>query len=1537
MTTSTPLASFHPAVTEWFEETLGTPTLAQKKAWPPIGALESTLLLAPTGSGKTLAAFLAAIDRVMTTRAKGTGTRVLYVSPMKALAMDVEKNLRAPIAGIANVAERMGIDVHVPTVDVRTGDTSQKDRLRMRKHPPDVLITTPESLYLLLTSAARETLTDVETVIVDEIHSIVPTKRGAHLFLSLERLEAIRRSKKPLQRIGLSATQKPLDEVARLLGGFVGKKPRPVTLVDANAKRPLELRVEVPDLDMATVGTVDELASGPAARGGARRSVWPKLHEELVAEIRKHRTTMIFVNSRRLAERLASALNDVAGEEIALAHHGSIAKDKRLVLEDRLKRGELKSIVATSSLELGIDIGSVDKVVQIEAPMSVASGLQRVGRANHEVGGVPAGLLVPKHRGDLLACAAAAKRMKDGAVEETFYPRNPLDVLAQQIVATLSVGPTTADALFALVRGAAPFAELPRSAFDEVLELLSGRYPSDRFVELRARVVWDRVRGTVRAKDGAVRVAVTNGGTIPDRGLFGVFLPGEGGSEFGGKRVGELEEEMVHELREGEVFLLGASSWRADRITHERVIVTPATGEPGKLPFWRGGGIGRAKAFGEAVGQLTRKVADLPDAEARKLLVEEHFTEPRATDALIAYVREQVERAGAAPTDRTIVFERYTDEIGDFRVCILSPFGGRVHAPWATAVAARIKEVHGGAVETVWTDDGIVFRLPASDTPPDPKDFFPDPEDVEPTLVRCLTGTALFASLFREAAGRALLLPKKSPHKRQPLWATRKRAADLLTVAVDYPRFPLLLETFRECLHDAFDLPGLVDVLGKVRSRKIKVATVDSRTPSPFATTLTFSFVANFIYDPDAPAAERRSQALLVDWQELRNLLGEAELRTLLDPDVVRETEDRLIGRTHAPRSPDALHDLLLRVGDLGDADLDARSTDDAPLRAWAAELERERRVVRARVAGTWTTFAAEDAAVYRDALGVALPEGLPSSFTGPRADALVELLRRHARTRGPFTKESVAARFDLGVGTVLRELEVLVRTGALAKGAFLPDGTEDEYCDAEVLRTIKQRSLARLREGDRARPVVGLRAIPHGMVGRAIPDTGSRRAPERDPAARGMPASRVRPVRGRLARARPRIPSVRSRRARRFRRGGVVGRGVARCDGRDRRPHPRRSRRVARSGGTSPRGCRREGHGEGPEGGKDDHHEGSRAGRARVPGRVVLPGDREARRRIPGRDRRRSLGTRVGRRSDERHDRASPESPPGRHHATGSAVTEGPGRPRVRRAHAWFRWRTSRQRGPLVAPELALARRADRDRTPRRPRRIPPRTLRCRDARSGPRGERPRRIRARVRRPEGPRRTGTGTPRLLRRRTRWRPVRAPRCGRSAAPRPGRGRERGTPGALGGRSRERVRVPRAVAEARVRIVRRPDDVRAVRTSATGRGSARGPRGRGPRRVDRPERRRAPDVRRSRRRRETRPRHRARPDEPRRRGTAAFRASSPYRRNGRRGVHVGGRLPRGGVRPLRSRPLLATPGVPCRRVTRSSEPLGRSASRSRDAP
>ena len=1082
---------FSPATQAWFDGAFAAPTEAQAKGWDAIGRGDHTLILAPTGSGKTLAAFLWALDRLLT-KGCGRGCQVLYVSPLKALTYDVARNLRAPLAGIAREGARLGIEVPDIRIATRTGDTPAEDRRAMAKRPPDILITTPESLYLILTSAAASMLAGVEHVIVDEIHSVASTKRGTHLALSLERLEEITAS--PPQRIGLSATQRPLEELARYLGGQVdvagqGQVPRPVTIVDAGVRKPLELSIVVPVEDMAELGRpvptdigaddgfgpVSTDASAPVS--AAAGSIWPAVYPKLLELIRSHRSTLIFVNSRRLAERLAARLNELASSDatfatggesylgagapadLVRAHHGSIAREQRLEIEDALKAGTLPALVATSSLELGIDMGAIDLVIQVEAPTSVASGLQRIGRAGHQVGEPSKGRIFPKFRHDLLVAAAVAERMQAGLVEETRVPRNPLDVLAQQIVATVAAvdGPVPVSTVAAAVRRAYPYTDLPDEALDGVLDMLAGRYPSDEFAELRPRLVWDRVAGTVTPRPGAKMLAVVSGGTIPDRGLFGVFTP-EGG------RVGELDEEMVYESRVGETFLLGATTWRILEITKDRVIVVPAPGVPGKMPFWHGDTVGRPYELGAAVGAFTRTLSARSDED----LAGSCGLDELAVRNLRSYVEDEREATGGlVPSDRQIVVERFRDELGDWRVAVLSPFGARVHAPWGMAIEARLRDRLGLEVQAMWSDDGIIVRMPEAEEAPPSDMVLIDPDEVEELVVSAVGRSALFAARFRENAARSLLLPRRRPGSRTPLWQLRQKAADLLGVASQHGSFPVLLETYRECLQDVFDLPALRSLLSDIRARRVRVAEVELADPSPFASGLVYAYVAQFMYEGDAPLAERRAQALTLDRRMLAELLGTDELRDLLDAEVLDELEAELQALTpdRQAATVEAAADLLRRLGDLGVTELAARCVPGVA-EAARAELVGTRRAVAVRVAGADRLILVEDVARYRDGLGVVAPPGVPESLLEPVPDALTQLIRRWARTHGPFLAAEPAARFGLDEPEVAGVLHRLESDGRVVRGAFRPGGRgRDEWCDTEVLRILRQRSLAALRK----------------------------------------------------------------------------------------------------------------------------------------------------------------------------------------------------------------------------------------------------------------------------------------------------------------------------------------------------------------------------------------------------------------------------------------------------------------------------------------
>ncbi|HET8566514.1 MAG TPA: DEAD/DEAH box helicase [Solirubrobacterales bacterium] len=1133
---SDPLTPFSASVRRWFEASFEGPTPAQAGGWEAISSGEHALICAPTGSGKTLASFLWGIDKLARSDSLGSGVKLVYVSPLKALSYDIERNLRAPLRGI-------GAEI---SVGLRTGDTSQKERRAMAKEPPDILITTPESLYLMLSSSVREILTGVEAVIVDEIHAVAQTKRGSHLALTLERLDHLVRdhalqaagpvsdaglslpgessaSSPPaaealeppeIQRIGLSATQRPLERIGQFL---VGPK-RSCRIVDAGQKKALDLEIVVPVEDMADPGApAYPSEDGPPPTeiepSAHVRSIWPAIYPKLLELVQEHTSTMIFVNNRRAAERLAKRLNELAngegeselpatehagharGEdvdappaggddaedspgrespaletgsagrssavpdpgdgyvEIARAHHGSLSHDERAVVEEMLKSGELPCLVATSSLELGIDMGAVDLVIQVESPKSVTRGLQRIGRAGHRMGEVSKGRIFPKYRGDLLECAVVARRMREAEIEETTIPQNPLDVLAQHLVSLAAHKEWEVDEIEKLVTATEPFHDLSREQLENVLDMLDGRYPSDRFAELRPRIVWDRTEGTIHGRKGARQLVVTNAGTIPDRGLYGVHLPD-------GRRVGELDEEMVYEARAGQTFLLGSSTWRIEEITRDRVIVTPAPGAPGAVPFWKGDGIGRPAELGRAIGAFAREAVSRDPAE----LAKEYDLDERAANNLVSYLREQQQATRVVPSDETIVVERFRDEIGDWRLCVLSPYGGRVHAAWGLALAAKIRDERDLEADAIWSDDGIVIHLPDADEPPPADLVLIDPDQVEDLVVGELSGSALFGARFRENASRSLLIPRAYPGKRTPLWQQRLKSQSLLEVARDFPRFPVVLETYRECLRDVLDLPALAELLAKLHSRALSLVEVETPTASPFASSLLFDYVATYMYEGDTPNAERRAAALALDRDLLRELLGQEELRELIDPEALAEVEAQLQHRSEAGRAGDrdALQQLLRNLGDLTPEECEERVSEGYSAKSMLDKLVAERRVAKVRIAGEERCIAAEDAGLYRDALGVPEPPGLPETFLEEHPDAMRALVRRYARTHGPFPTHQLAERYGVDPAPALRELEA---EGAMVRGELLPGGTEREWCDSEVLRRVRRASLARLRK----------------------------------------------------------------------------------------------------------------------------------------------------------------------------------------------------------------------------------------------------------------------------------------------------------------------------------------------------------------------------------------------------------------------------------------------------------------------------------------
>ncbi|MGW6035418.1 ATP-dependent helicase [Gordonia terrae] len=1078
----------------WFSGAFTAPTAAQKGAWTSIADGSHTLVIAPTGSGKTLAAFLWALDRLAADPdSRPAGTKVLYISPLKALAVDVERNLRAPLTGITRAAQELNLPEPNITVGVRSGDTSAADRRALVKTPPDILITTPESLYLMLTSAARESLTGVQAVIVDEVHAVAATKRGTHLALTLERLDEL--LEKPAQRIGLSATVRPPEVVAGFLSGAA-----PCQVVKPKADKTFDLRVDVPVEDMANIPPPVSDAD-PAALDDAfsptAGSLWPYVEASIVDQIEANRATIVFANSRRLAEKLTARLNEIHAERhgqpaeptgnpsvaggapafvmgsgassgaepvLARAHHGSVSKEQRAQIEDDLKAGRLSCVVATSSLELGIDMGAVDLVIQVESPPSVASGLQRIGRAGHQVGEISQGILYPKHRTDLLHCTVTVSRMLDGAIEEIKVPQNPLDILAQQTIAAAAVDDLEVDHWYEVIRRAAPYREPGRGVFDATLDLIAGRFPSDEFAELRPRVNWDRDAGVITGRRGAQRLAVTSGGSIPDRGLFGVFMVGEKAT-----RVGELDEEMVYESRVGDVFALGATSWRIEDITHDRVLVSPAFGQPGRLPFWIGDAIGRPAELGAAIGAFTGAIADpgkLDDHAERLGLTD------NARTNLETLIAEQRESTGHLPTDRTLVVERFRDELGDWRVILHSPYGLRVHAPWASAISQRLLETLGIEGATTASDDGIILRMPdTDDAPPGADVFLLDPDEVEQLVTDGLADSSMFASRFRECAARALLLPRRDPGRRAPLWQQRQRSAQLLSVASKFPDFPIVLEAVRECLQDVYDLPALLDLLTRIRTRRIRVVETETQSPSPFAASLLFGYVGAFMYADDAPLAERRAAALSLDTSLLAQLLGRVDLRELLDPAVIADVIARLqrLSPERQARDAEDVVDLLRWLGPLTTEEVEARYRGDEPATDVLAELHRSGQIISVNHNSRALWAAIDDTARLRDALGVPAPLGIPAAFLEPVPDPVGDLIGRYARTHGPFTVPEASAALGIATGVVRDTLNRLASERRVVEGDFLPEGgdttpREGQWCHTDVLGQIRRGSLAASR-----------------------------------------------------------------------------------------------------------------------------------------------------------------------------------------------------------------------------------------------------------------------------------------------------------------------------------------------------------------------------------------------------------------------------------------------------------------------------------------
>ena len=1200
--------NFSQATRTWFSDAFPTgPTAVQERAWATIGRGENALVIAPTGSGKTLAAFLSAIDRLGrldTGEAEARerpesagGVRVVYISPLKALGADVERNLRRPLAGIAAVGPALPI-----SVGVRSGDTPARERRRLREHPPEILITTPESLYLMLTSAARETLRTVETVIVDEIHSFAGSKRGTHLALSLERLDDL--LERPAQRVGLSATVSPHEEVARFLGG-----PHPVTVIADDGRAAPEVTVAVPVENMARIPAISdrrtrmERAMGSPSLGAAGRSsglaragagdawrsdralrramaagqveqsgrtgsaganrvpgsagparvsgsIWPHLENAILDQVLAHRTTLVFVNSRGACERLTARLNEAyaarggsenAGEPeprlashaappsetqapvhreswemgtaahtepipqgapvIARAHHGSVSKEQRLDVERRLASGELRCVVATASLELGIDIGSIDLVLQVAPPPSVAAGLQRVGRADHRVGGRPRGVIYPVERTHLVDAVVAAEGMRAGTIEHTVLVTNALDVLAQQTVAAVSAGDLTADGWFATVTRAAPYASLPRRAFESVLTLLSGGFSSADLSDFSPRIVWDRATGRLSARPNAQRLAVTSSGTIPDRGMFPVVLP-EGAEEAGRRRVGELDEEMVNESSPGDIITLGTSSWRIRQITGDRVVVDPAEGRSARLPFWRGEGLGRPAATGLAKGAFLREAqagleepGSTGESKAEQVLrrrLMDAGLDAHAQDNLVALLREQCCATGVLPTDETLVLERNRDESGSWRIIVHSTLGRRVHEPWAMAIRERVQQVLGIKPQVIAADDGIVLQIPVLEGRlPGAELVVFDPLEVSALVRGRIDETALFAARFRECAARALLMPTTRPGHRTPLWLQRVKAGQLLEAARQFQDFPVSVEAARECLQEYYDLPALTGLMERLGSGRVRVVEADTTEPSPFAHPLLFGYTSTLLYQEDLPHAEHRARLLSLDPQVLDALLGDGGLAGLLDDEVMAEVEaelQHLASGRRARADAEGIADLLRELGPLTDTELVERCDDTgesggddvqedsgvanglpAAVRSAVDELADAGRSLRVTIGGREHWARIEDAGGLHLALGTAIPEsaaeqtaldgvnGAAARISAARSP-LNDLVLRHARVHTLITPGQVTEAFGIGASAAEDALRELAGDGSLVSLG------EAGWMESSVFTRVRNRSLARAR-----------------------------------------------------------------------------------------------------------------------------------------------------------------------------------------------------------------------------------------------------------------------------------------------------------------------------------------------------------------------------------------------------------------------------------------------------------------------------------------
>jgi len=1080
-TPANPLASFHPLVREWFAETLGEPSAPQREGWPAIASGDDTLILAPTGTGKTLSAFLYELNAlIIEGQAKplANAVHMLYVSPLKALSNDIERNLAQPLAELKERFAAAGEHFPEIRVAVRTGDTSSAARARMLRRTPHILITTPESLHIMLTNIRSRTMfSALRAVIVDEIHAVAGTKRGAHLALTLERLSQV--APAPPQRIGLSATQRPLDEIARFLGGCDEPKPdkearfRLVTIVDCGL---------VKQMQVSTVSPVEDLAQVDG-------TIWTSVAPLVLERIRGARTTLVFVNNRAQAEKMAGRVNTLAGEEMALPYHGSLSRERRQSLEARLKAGELRALVSTSSLELGIDIGSVDLVIQLQSPKRVSSALQRVGRAGHSLDAVSRGVFVPTFRDDAMEQLAILDAMRSGDVEPTRVVQNSLDVLAQLIVAMVASDEPewTATALYDFVRRAYPWHSLSRAAFDETVSMLAGKYPADVASELDARVHWDRVSDTLTPARGARLIATTSGGTIPDRGLYGVYLPDK-------TRLGELDEEFVHESRVGDVFQLGSSTWRFRSIEHDRVVVIPAPGAPARMPFWKGEFMARSNHLSGRVGELRRRLDSATSDEHIASLESDYRADTATVRSLVEYVHQQREITGTVPDEKHLVLEHFRDEVGGVRVVLHAPFGGRVNAPWGMALRRRLTERLGVDVQVETSDDALMLRLPDLGTTPIPVDAIRSlgAEEAERLILEEVSMSSLFGAHFRMNAARALLLPRGNPRRRMPLWLQRLKAADLLQAVREFPSFPIVVETYRDVLQDAFDMAGLRDVLARLASGTLGIRQVATEIPSPFARSLQFGFVMDWMYGDDTPRAEARAALLSLDRALLDELMGGqgADETTL---EVLAEVLARRRGTAEGwqARDADELAVLVDRAGDVTREELVARVAPEAewrkgdPVQSLLASgrlvgidiLRGDRRYI---LVDNWARYAA--------AFGEPLVEVFAGSNETARAatDVIPESVRQVALTQtaarrdvlgrylalsGPVSIDEIVARYAFEPEWLRRRLDEWERARVLVRGSFGPE--------RGVVRWTARRALERARRLELARARKQIEAVP--------------------------------------------------------------------------------------------------------------------------------------------------------------------------------------------------------------------------------------------------------------------------------------------------------------------------------------------------------------------------------------------------------------------------------------------------------------------------